>query len=103
MNSMMSLQAFEDRLHREMPRFHWRCEPGCQRDLIPGTEIPKQIVVTLEDQLRQVVAPPRQLNGQLLLRWGIDATARLLSEEFTSADGPATARLEWAWDKLSEY
>jgi hypothetical protein len=100
---MTTLTSFQNCLERELPLFHWRCEPADQSKLIPETEIPEQIIVTAERDGRQVAGTPRQVNGRILMRWGIETTARLVSKECLDTALGSKIPLEWSWDKLSEY
>jgi hypothetical protein len=77
---MKTLCAFQDRLQQAMPSFEWRCEPAGAK-LIPNTDVPEAIVITARAANKTVAGTSCELDGHMLLRWGIDSSARLVLRE----------------------
>jgi hypothetical protein len=98
---MTTLRTFENCLEREMPLLHWRCEPASNAKLIPETEIPEEIILTAEQEGRQIDGTPRHLNGRLLVRLGTDTAARLVLSELLN-HSRAGAPSQRSWDKLAD-
>jgi hypothetical protein len=100
---MTTLRTLENCLEREMPLFHWHCEPARDSKFLPNTEIPEDIIVTAEHEGRRIDGTPHHVNGRMLERWGFDTTARLVWNEFVKSQSRATRPMEWSWDKLADY
>lgn len=97
---MTALNHLEERLRREAPALDWQCRPSDQTTYISGTDIPEQIEITATIGGEQVADNPWRLRGSMLIRWGLDSTAKLVTQSYP-------ARLESAaryasWDKLAE-
>jgi hypothetical protein len=98
--SSKSLQEFEARLHRELPGFTWQCMPE-NTPIVAGTDLPEGIEIRASRE-GSPIGNPLYLSGNMLLRWGMDASARLVCNELSSALY-ASKHGQKPLDKLAEF
>lgn len=99
--STVSLRYLEDRLSREAPAFHWKCEPVPSTQCVAGTSLPEEIQVRATRGGIPVKGSPFYLSGECLLRWGLDTSANLICNELTPVLA-ARRRTGMDWDRLAE-
>jgi hypothetical protein len=101
--STISLDKFEKRLQQEIPVFAWQCKPTQHTDWIAGTELPEGIEISASEQGAPVPGTPLFLSGQMLVRWGMDSSARLICNEITPMLTASQMKAGMSWDKLGEF
>ena len=99
---MTALNHLEARLRIEAPALEWQCRPSDHSPFIPGTEIPEQIEITATVGGEQVADQPWRLRGGMLVRWGLDSTARLVAKSYPARLVAAMHTGGHSWDKLAE-
>jgi len=99
--STVSLRFLEDRLNREAPAIHWRCEPVPTAHNLPGTTLPQEIQVEASKEGIPVKGSPFYLSGECLLRWGLEASANMICNELSPIQS-ARRRTGMDWDRLAE-
>jgi hypothetical protein len=99
---MNALKQLEERLQREIPAFRWQCKPSRSAAADTGVEIPNEIEISASQSGLEVPGSPFRLSGNLLRRWGVDSTARLICHEFLPGIEPWQHRQVMEWDKLAE-
>lgn len=99
---MTALNHLEERLRREAPALDWQCRPTDQSTYIPGTDIPEQIEIIATMAGERVADYPWRLRGNMLIRWGLDSTARLVAKSYPNRVERAMLHTASSWDKLAE-
>ncbi len=100
--STLSLLTFEERLRREIPGWAWQCLATSNADCIAGTELPPEIEIRASNKGTPVPGTPMYLSGEMLKRWGIDSSARLICNEITPWLAANAQKAGLTWDKLAE-
>lgn len=95
---MTSLNSLEERLRLEVPTVAWDCR-SVHNSTILGTDVPEQIEITAHSHGGPMMGSPWRVRGSMLIRWGVDATAKLIVQNFPSQ---TMARRGLSWDKLAE-
>ena len=97
-----SLRHLEERLQREVPSLEWECGPVPGTPLLCGTTLPEEIQISARSDGHSVKGSPFYISGECLLRWGIDASATLISNELTPSVHANHHRMAMDWDRLAE-
>ncbi|MEW6156501.1 MAG: hypothetical protein AB1813_03675 [Verrucomicrobiota bacterium] len=98
---MNTIKQLEDRLQRELPAFHWQCTPTLIHSSPEAVPICDEIEVRATRSGQDLPGSPFRFSTDLLHRWGVDASARLICNEVTPQ--PALHRQALGWDKLAEF
>jgi hypothetical protein len=99
---MITLNQLQDRLRREIPSLAWACRPADLAPFIPGTEVPENIEIAATNSGAPVLGSPWKLNGSMLVRWGVDSTAKLIANHWQAPQKRPAYSGGPGWDKLAE-
>lgn len=97
----LTLQQLQSRLQRELPAYHWHCQPVDHAPCIAGTDLPLEIQVSAT-QSGCALSQSFYISGNMLVRWGMDSSARLICNEMSPRLRQTRLGLGSDWDKLSE-
>jgi hypothetical protein len=101
--STVTLRYLEERLKREAPALRWHCEPVQTGNLLQGTSLPEEIQIRATKEGIPVKESPFYLSGECLIRWGVDASATMICNEFTPSRTISQRRVGLDWDRLAEF
>jgi hypothetical protein len=101
--STVTLRYLEEKLNRETPALRWHCEPGTTGNLLEGTNLPEEIQVRATRGGIPIKENPFYLSGECLIRWGLDASASMICNEYAPHMATANPRPGLDWDRLAEF
>jgi hypothetical protein len=99
---MDTLGQLQQSLQRELPFCTWHCHPASDAQTISSSEVSSEIEITAMISGKPVEGSPFHVGGNVLSRWGADATARFICSGLAIFGERASPGSSGGWDKLAE-